>query len=104
MKGFVFSIMDDVPLRILLLVLLTFLNAFFASAEIALIQINETKFKKMAESGDKKAGKVLKLVGNTGKLLSNIQVGVTLSGFLSSAFACRFVCRFDCSCGFEAFS
>lgn len=79
--------MDDVPLRILLLVLLTFLNAFFASAEIALIQINETKFKKMAESGDKKAGKVLKLVGNTGKLLSNIQVGVTLSGFLSSAFA-----------------
>jgi putative hemolysin len=80
----------DVPLRILLLVILTFINAFFASAEIALIQINEAKFKKMAESGDKKAKKVLKLVDNTGKLLSNIQVGVTLSGFLSSAFAADF--------------
>ena len=79
--------MDDVPLRILLLVLLTVLNAFFASAEIALIQINEAKFKKLADGGDKKAAKVLKLVGNTSKLLSNIQVGVTFSGFLSSAFA-----------------
>lgn len=79
--------MDDVPLRILLLILLTALNAFFASAEIALIQINEAKFKKLAEGGDKKAAKVLKLVGNTSKLLSNIQVGVTFSGFLSSAFA-----------------
>ena len=80
----------DVPLRILLLVILTCVNAFFASAEIALIQINEAKFKKMAEAGDKKAKKVLKLIDNTGKLLSNIQVGVTLSGFLSSAFAADF--------------
>lgn len=79
--------MDDVPLRILLLVLLTALNAFFASAEIALIQINEAKFKKFAEGGDKKAAKVLRLVEDTSKLLSNIQVGVTFSGFLSSAFA-----------------
>ncbi len=79
--------MGEIPLRILLLVLLTCINAFFASAEIALIQINEAKFKKMAENGDKKAKKVLRLVDNTGKLLSNIQVGVTLSGFLSSAFA-----------------
>ena len=79
--------MGEVPLRILILVVLTLINAFFASAEIALIQINEAKFKKMAEGGDRKAKKVLKLVDNTGRLLSNIQVGVTLSGFLSSAVA-----------------
>ena len=79
--------MDNVPLRILLLIILTVFNAFFASAEIALLQINDAKYKQLAEKGDKKAGKILKLTGNSAKLLSNIQVGVTLSGFLSSAFA-----------------
>ncbi|MBO7657986.1 MAG: HlyC/CorC family transporter [Clostridia bacterium] len=79
--------MEDVPLRILLLVLLTLCNAFFASAEIALLQINETRYKKLAEEGDKKAKKIVKMLSNSANFLSTIQVGVTLSGFLSSAFA-----------------
>ncbi len=79
--------MEDVPLRILLLVLLTLCNAFFAAAEIALLQINETKYKKLAEEGDKKAKKIVKMLSNSANFLSTIQVGVTLSGFLSSAFA-----------------
>lgn len=77
----------EVPLRVLLLILLTLINAFFAAAEIALLQINEAKYKKLAEEGDKKAKKLLKLTSNSAALLSNIQVGVTLSGFLASAFA-----------------
>ena len=79
--------MEDVPLRIILLVLLTLCNAFFAAAEIALLQINETKYKKLAEEGDKKAKRIVKLLSNSANFLSTIQVGVTLSGFLSSAFA-----------------
>ncbi len=79
--------MEDVPLRILLLVLLTLCNAFFAAAEIALLQINETRYKKLAEEGDKKAKKIVKMLSNSANFLSTIQVGVTLSGFLSSAFA-----------------
>lgn len=77
----------DVPLRLLLLIFLTLANAFFAAAEIALLQINEAKYKKLAEEGDKKARKIIKLISNSAALLSNIQVGVTLSGFLASAFA-----------------
>ncbi|MBP5313172.1 MAG: HlyC/CorC family transporter [Clostridia bacterium] len=80
----------EIPLRLLLLILLTLCNAFFAAAEIALLQINETKYKKLAEEGDKKAKKIIRLISNSATLLSNIQVGVTLSGFLASAFAADF--------------
>ena len=52
----------DVPLRLLLLIFLTLANAFFAAAEIALLQINEAKYKKLAEEGDKKARKIIKLI------------------------------------------
>ena len=78
---------DGVPLRIILLLILIFCNAFFAAAEIALLQINETRYKKAAEEGDKKARRIVKLLSDSAGFLSNIQVGVTLSGFLSSAFA-----------------
>lgn len=79
--------MDDVPLRIILLLILILCNAFFAAAEIALLQINEAKYRKAAEEGDRKARRIVKLISDSAGLLSNIQVGVTLSGFLSSAFA-----------------
>lgn len=72
---------------ILLLVLLIFLNAFFASSEIAIITLNDNKIKKMAEDGNKKAAKILKLTKNSSRFLSTIQIGVTLSGFLASASA-----------------
>ncbi len=77
----------DIPLRLLLLIALTFFNAFFAAAEIALLQINDAKYKKLAEEGDKKAARLVKLTSNSASLLSNIQVCITLSGFLASAFA-----------------
>lgn len=72
---------------ILLLLLLIFLNAFFASSEIAVITLNDNKIKKMAEEGNKKAAKILKLTKNSSRFLSTIQIGVTLSGFLASASA-----------------
>lgn len=74
-------------LSILLLILLIFLNAFFASSEIAIITLNDSKIRKMAEDGDKRAAKVLKLTKNSSRFLSTIQIGVTLSGFLASASA-----------------
>ncbi len=74
-------------LQIFLIVILTALNAFFASAEIALLSINDAKLRKLAENGDKKASSLLKFIENSSKFLSTIQVGVTFSGFLSSAFA-----------------
>jgi putative hemolysin len=74
-------------LSILLLIVLVLINAFFAASEIAIITLNDNKIKKMAEDGNKKAAKVLKLTSNSSRFLATIQVGVTLSGFLTSASA-----------------
>lgn len=74
-------------LAVLLQVFLIFLNAVFASAEIAVVSVSEARFNSLAEKGDKKAKKILKLKQNPSKFLATIQVCITLSGFLGSAFA-----------------
>ena len=82
--------MDDpgsLILKLVLLVLLIFVNAFFAMSEIAVISLNDNKVRKMAEDGNKKAKKIVKLTENSGKFLSTIQIGITLAGFLTSASA-----------------
>ena len=72
---------------IILQLILIFLNAIFASAEIAVISTSETKLEKLAEEGNKKARTLLKLKGNSSRFLSTIQVAITLAGFLGSAYA-----------------
>lgn len=73
--------------QLLLQLILILLNAFFAATEIALISLNEKKVRASAEDGDKKAKKMLKILEDPTKFLSAIQVGITLAGFLGSAFA-----------------
>lgn len=77
----------DIPLQLLLQVVLILLNAFFASAEIAIISLNKTKLEKLSEDGDKSAKSLLKLTDAPANFLSTIQIGITLAGFLGSAFA-----------------
>lgn len=72
---------------IILQILLIFLNAAFASAEIAVISLNETKLRNMAEEGNKKARKLNLLTQQPAKFLATIQVAITLAGLLGSAFA-----------------
>lgn len=72
---------------IILQVVLIALNAIFACAEIAVLSINETKLEQMAGSGDKRARRLFKLTREPAKFLATIQVAITLSGFLGSAFA-----------------
>ncbi|MBR2614011.1 MAG: HlyC/CorC family transporter [Clostridia bacterium] len=72
---------------LLLQVILIGLNAIFACAEIAVISINEQKVEKLAEEGNKKAKKLKKLKNDPARFLATIQVAITLSGFLGSAFA-----------------
>ena len=73
--------------QILLQVILIMINAFFAATEIAVISLNTTKLKKLAEDGDKYAPRLLKMAENPSGFLSTIQIGITLAGFLGSAFA-----------------
>lgn len=82
--------MDDpggIILKLILLLVLILVNAFFAMSEIAVISLNDNKIEKMAEDGHKKAKQVVKLTENSSKFLSTIQIGVTLAGFLTSASA-----------------
>ena len=73
--------------QILLQVILIAINAFFAATEIAVVSLNTTKLKKMAEDGDRYAPRLLKMAENPTSFLSTIQIGITLAGFLGSAFA-----------------
>ena len=73
--------------QLLLQLILILVNAFFAATEIAVISLNEKKVKAKAEDGDKKAVKMLKMIEEPTRFLSTIQIGITLAGFLGSAFA-----------------
>lgn len=71
--------------QILLLVILTLINAFLAASEIAVVSINKNRVEQKAEEGDKKSQKLLKILENPTNFLSTIQVGITLVNILSGA-------------------
>lgn len=73
--------------QIFLLIILIACNAFFAAAEIAFISLNDAKIDLQSKEGNKKAKRIKKMLENPSKFLATIQIGVTLAGFLSSAFA-----------------
>jgi len=78
---------DPLGRQLLLVAILIAINAFFAAAEIAVISLNDAKVRREAEGGNAAAAKMLKLVENPAQFLSTIQIGITLAGFLASAFA-----------------
>jgi len=73
--------------QLIFLSILILLNAYFAATEIAFISLNDAKIQKQAKEGDKKAKQIQKMLKNPSKFLATIQIGITLAGFLSSAFA-----------------
>jgi len=76
--------------EILVLILLIVLNGFFAASEIALISLNDNKLRLMGNEKSKKKIEILKkLLSEPGRFLATIQIGITLGGTLSSAFASR---------------
>lgn len=79
--------MNEIVWQLLLQLVLIMLNAVFACAEIAVLSISDTKLAKLAASGDKKAVRLARLTSEPAKFLATIQVAITLSGFLGSAFA-----------------
>ena len=73
--------------QVIVLVILILINAYFAATEIAFISLNDAKIEKDAKEGNKKAKQILKMLKSPSKFLATIQIGITLAGFLSSAFA-----------------
>lgn len=81
------ALITDIIFKVVLLLILIVVNAYFAMSEIAIISLNDNIIEKMAEEGNKKAKQVVKLTSNASNFLSTIQIGVTLAGFLTSASA-----------------
>lgn len=73
--------------QVIILVILILVNGYFAASEIAFISLNDAKVEKQAKEGNKKAKQILKMLENPSRFLATIQIGITLAGFLSSAFA-----------------
>lgn len=73
--------------QVVILIILILINGFFAASEIAFISLNDVKISKQAKEGNKKAKQILKMLENPSRFLATIQIGITLAGFLSSAFA-----------------
>lgn len=73
--------------RIILLVILIALNGVFSASELAFLSVNKYKLKEEAKKGNKKAKRIEKLINEPSKFLATIQIGITLAGFLASAFA-----------------
>ena len=74
-------------IQIVFLIVLILLNAYFAASEIAFISLNDVKIENEAKAGNKKAKQIRKMLKNPSAFLATIQIGITLAGFLSSAFA-----------------
>lgn len=73
--------------EILLLIILIAVNALFAASEIAFLSLNRKKVEKEVSIGNKKWIKIKNLLDNPSSFLATIQIGITLAGFLASAFA-----------------
>ncbi|WP_239253675.1 hemolysin family protein [Listeria ilorinensis] len=78
---------QQIIVQLILILVLTLLNAFFASAEMALVSLNKNRIRNQAEEGDKKAILLTKLIDDPSNFLATIQVCITLAGFFSSASA-----------------
>ena len=72
---------------IIFLILLIFINGIFSASELAFLSLDKAKLKNEVDKGNKKAQKITKILSNPSIFLSTIQIGITLAGFLASAFA-----------------
>lgn len=79
--------MTPIVWQILLQIILIALNAVFACAEIAVISVSDAKLAQLISQGDKRAMRLARLTSQPARFLATIQVAITLSGFLGSAFA-----------------
>lgn len=79
--------------KLFLIVILTMINAFFASAEMAMVSTNKNRIKNLAEDGDKRAKALLDISMDSTRFLSTIQVAITLAGFFSSGSAATSISR-----------
>src|SRR5262245_26820711 len=78
--------MNDVLANVGLALIFILIGGVFAAAEMALVSLREGQVKGIAQRG-RRGERVAKLARDPNLFLSSVQIGVTLTGFLASAFA-----------------
>lgn len=78
--------MSNIFVEILVIFVLILCNGFFAMSEIALVSARKVRLEQRAEDGDKGAKTALELTHSTSKLLSSVQIGITLVSMLTGVF------------------
>ena len=73
-------------LQVLLIIVLTGINAFFSGVEMAIVSVNKNKIRVLIEEGNKRAKLLEKLMEEPSRFLSTIQVGITLAGLFRNLF------------------
>ena len=74
-------------IKILILLVLIFINGIFSSSEMAYLNLSKYELNKQLKRKNKKAKKIVELMNDESAFLSTIQIAITFSGFLASAFA-----------------
>lgn len=74
-------------IQLVIVIILLSASAFFSSAETALMTSNKLKMRNLAENGDKRAAKVLKVTENTDKMLSAILIGNNIVNLTASSIS-----------------
>jgi putative hemolysin len=75
----------NIFLEILIILVLILINGFFSMSEIALVSARKVRLEQRAEEGDKGAAAALELTNSTNRLLSSVQIGITLVGMFTGA-------------------
>ena len=73
--------------QIIILIILLLLSAFFSSAETALTTVNRIRMRSLAEDGNSRAARVLKVTDDSGKMLSAILIGNNIGNLSASSSA-----------------
>lgn len=74
-------------IQLVIVIILLSASAFFSSAETALMTSNKLRMRNLAENGDKRAAKVLKVTENTDKMLSAILIGNNIVNLTASSIS-----------------
>ena len=77
----------SVAIQFIVLIVLLLLSAFFSSAETSLVTVNQIRMRSLADEGNKKAARVLKITSNSSKMLSAILIGNNIVNIFASSLA-----------------
>ena len=78
--------MSFATIEIVIIILLIIANGVFAMSETAFVSARKVRLQQRANEGDKKAAAALELANSPNRLLSTVQLGITLIGILAGAF------------------